>query len=395
MPRLWIVACCLVTIACDKPSPAPPIVTPPPTPETINGTERLGWDQPAADAVELATIGYVVYVDGVRTELTGASCGTASSAAFPCTARVPTLPAGAHVLELASFVNDDGIRESARSAPLRVIVVTQTATGDHRAAAAARTGIVTEGLESPTDFAFAPDGRLFVAERRGRVRIVREDRLASEVALSLADTLGASGELLALALDPQFEQTRRAFAIYTEPSRAGGLTFTLARFREVAGTLGDRAVLLDGVPAAAPSPTAALRVGPDARLYAAFDDGGDPRMRRDPASLNGKIVRLELDGTTPRDSVGATPVYADGLQSPVAIDWDPSTGTLWVADRGQQSSRFVFYHGTRFPAWAGRLVSTSDPMFGGRATVVAVGPDGGIYFGTAGAIGRLWPDRAP
>ena len=86
MSRLWIViGCCLALIACDKKSPpAPPVVETPPAAETINGTERLGWDQPAADTAELATIGYAIYVDGTRTALTGVTCASAAAAAgFP------------------------------------------------------------------------------------------------------------------------------------------------------------------------------------------------------------------------------------------------------------------------------------------------------------------------
>ena len=56
-------------------SPPPPPTVDPGTPgETINGSERIGWDQRAADTVELATFRYAVYVDGARAELTGATC---------------------------------------------------------------------------------------------------------------------------------------------------------------------------------------------------------------------------------------------------------------------------------------------------------------------------------
>jgi glucose/arabinose dehydrogenase len=428
VPRLWIVVCCLTLIGCDRKSPPPaPVVNPPATSETVTGTERVGWNQPAADAVELATIGYVIYVDGVRTELAGVTCASAAAAAsFPCSARLPPMSVGPHALQLASFVNDGSVLESARSAPLLVTLVGQgvflgqtfgaAAVGEEPRAADAkvvsngmtlRGELVAAGLEWPTDLAFAQDGRLFVAERRGRIRIIRDGRLLSEPAVSLADTLGAEGQLLALALDPQFERTRHVFAIYTELSRPGDRSgdrsgepmFTLARFREVSDTLGDRAVLLSGVPASSPSPAAALRFGPDGKLYAAFDDGGDARRSRDAGSLNGKVLRLNPDGTTPRDATGATPVYADGYLSPVALDWDPVTATLWVADRSAGASRFAFYRGTLFPGWAGRLLSASDKIFGAGLTSgpggVAVGPDGAIYFGTAGGVGRLVPDRAP
>ena len=106
-------------VACgSKTPPAPPVVdSPPSTGETINGTERLGWDQQAADAVELATIHYAIYVDNTRSELADASCAASpTSAAFACSARLPRHRHGAHTLQLASFVNDGSVLESARLA---------------------------------------------------------------------------------------------------------------------------------------------------------------------------------------------------------------------------------------------------------------------------------------
>jgi glucose/arabinose dehydrogenase len=401
-------------IACDKKSPEPPVVDPTPAPETVTGSERIGWDQPAADAAELGAISYVVYVDGARTALSGVTCaGALAGAGFPCTARLPSLTAGAHTLELASFVTDGSVLESARSAPLRVLVAglaPGAPAGDAaravlRDAGAQHAEIVADGLESPTDIAFAPDGRLFVAERAGRVRVIRppsasarQGSLIAEPAIVLADTLGAGVQLLSIAIDPQFERTRHVFAIYAAPSRAGDSMFTLARFREVSGTLGDRAVLLDGVTAAAPSPSAALRFGPDGKLYAAFDDGGDARRRGDAGSLNGKVLRLNADGTTPSDPGSATPIYTGGYGSPIAIDWDPPTATLWTADGAAGGSAFVFYRGALFPAWSGRLL-TAATLFDDRTAstigLVAVGPDGAIYYGTTAAIGRLTPARTP
>ncbi len=359
-------------IACDKQSPpSTPIVDPPSATETVNGTERLGWNQPAADAVELAAIGYVVYVDGARTELGGVACAPAGSL-FVCTARLPALTPGAHSLELAAFITDGGVLESARSAALRVTLAApsqaapkiETARLTLRSPHGLRDEIVVDGLDSPTDIAFAPDGRLFVAERAGRVRVVRPGsaRQASpvaETAIALADTLGAGVQLLAIALDPAFPRTHHLFAIYAGPTPSGETAFTLARFREVSDTLGDRAVLLDGVTASSPKPSAALRFGPDSKLYAVIDDGGDARRRRDAGSLNGKVLRLNADGTTPSDARGATPVYADGVGSPVAIDWDPGTSTLWVADRAAGASAFVFYRGSLFAGWGGRMLSAA------------------------------------
>jgi glucose/arabinose dehydrogenase len=482
MLRLSIVLCCLTLIGCDKKTPAPPVMEPPPQRETINGTEPVGWEQPAADTVELAAIGYVMYVDGTRTALASTSCATSPTAAtspltFACSARLPMLSPGAHTLELASFVSDGAVLESARSAPLRVTVVsavtpTEPASGPARSFSAGtavttdqvrlRIELVVKGIDHPADLAFAPDGRLFLAERSGRIRILapNADRLAPvdggethlpEPAVSLAGVIGADGQLLALALDPQFDRTRFVFAIYTAASRSGQLVFTLARFREVAGTLGDRIVLLDGIPATSP-PSASLRFGPDAKLYAAMDEKGDARQRGDAASMHGKILRLNPDGTTPDDQAGAMPLYADGYRgAPGGFDWDLTSLLLWVADRDADGSsrlrtvaldsgvavgmkrgivRGAFalpaetkpssvavYRGGLFPAFAGSVLVASeegrhllrvrlDPQTYthpvgteqllqdrvGAIRAVAIRPDGAVYFGTADAIGRLAPD---
>ena len=320
---------------------------------------------------------------------------------------------GNHTLELAAFVNDGAVLESPRSSPVRVNVVaqtalanagaapsdgnTQTATGTHvpalREGVAARASAIG-GLISPTDMAVAPDGRLFIAERSGAVRIVRDGRLLSDPAVSLADAMGADGQLLAIALDPQFDRSRFVFTIYTAPDRSGAPAFTLARFREVArhAWRSRRAARCRARRVVISFGRAPLR--PGRKLYAAFDDGGDARRAQDPASLNGKVLRLNADGTTPNDATGSTPIYAARFGSPVAIDWDPPTSTMWVADRSAGAVPFTFYRGSLFPAWSGRLITAStlfDEASASGVSRVVVGPDGAMYYLTARGVGRLAP----
>jgi hypothetical protein len=131
MGRIGAIVVVLVgSCACGGNAPQPPVVTPPAGTETINGSERIGWDQRAGDTVELAAIRYAIYVDGTRSELAGVNCATTAAAAgYACTARLPAMASGSHTLEIASFVEDGGTFESARSAALRV-TVSPAATGD-------------------------------------------------------------------------------------------------------------------------------------------------------------------------------------------------------------------------------------------------------------------------
>jgi glucose/arabinose dehydrogenase len=447
---------CVAIAACDDGSPPQ---SPEPG-EPITGNERLGWDQQAADGVELASYRYAIYVDGVRLELADVSCAsTSGSGGFACSARLPIMSAGSHTLDLAAFTVGGGVLESGRSAPLRVIVgpatvLSSAASGPSGQVITTADGVrlrlelVADGLKDPTDLSVAADGRVFVAERAGRVRIVRNGHLQTDPALTIGDIARErASELVALALDPQFERSGLMYVIYTARSDSDRAVFRLVRFREVNGTLAERAILLDEIPSPSSQPVAALRFGPDHKLYAAFDDGGDARRGGDLGSYNGKVLRLNPDGTTPPDHTTASPVYAYSLHSPHGVDWQQTTGTLWLADtgvddverlnvvldndgrstRGAVGPKYVlprltgavsmtFYRGNLIPALRDDLliaaaegrhilrlqfdrgapaqIVASERLLDdqvGSLRVVGIGPRGEIYFCTATALGRLVP----
>ncbi len=70
------------------------------------------------------------------------------------------------------------------------------------------------------------------------------------------------------------------------------------RFREVGNRLAEGAVLLDDVPAANIHNGSRVKFGPDGRLYVTFGDVATPSNAQDVASLNGKILRFNADGTS-------------------------------------------------------------------------------------------------
>jgi glucose/arabinose dehydrogenase len=450
----WALVLCGMAAACGNSAPPPPIVVPGPV-ESINGTERIGWTQPAADAGELATFHYALYVDGSRFELNGAECAHASTRAeFSCAAPLPPLTAGTHSLELATFTVADPVLESARSPSLRVTVAAH-APAVARAPAAWPVGLsittsdrvklrleqLTGDFVDPTDFAFLPDGRVLVAERSGRIQAVLDGRARPRPALASSDT----DQVLALAVDPQFDRTHFVYGLVRERWAAGPV-FCVVRFREANNALVDRIVVLDGIPAAASGASAALRFGVDGKLFAAFDDAGDPSVAGDLASRRGKVLRLNPDGTTPADQAAGTPVYSYPHRSPRGLDWHATSHALWIADgdvagsgrltvvvsetprirgaisatltlpRGTVPSSMAFYRGGLIPSFRDDLLIASDegrhllrmridprdPNRGvpierllldsiGGIRVVGVTPGGTIYVGTAGAVGKLSP----
>lgn len=416
--------------------------------QSIRGNERIGWDQQAASPSELASFRYAIYVDGNRSELPDVTCAnSAGNSGFACSARLPGLSAGQHTLELASYVTVDGaISESPKSPPLRVNVsaglaapapsVTSNSrpsetrppsTEGQELKGLASIQTVIDGLNDPVDLAIAPDGRMFVAEGTGAIRIVRNRQVVADPALVLDDYVAEpdARRVLSLTLHPDFATTGYVYVLHGSSGRGGEPVFRLARYREAGGVLGERAVLLDQVPHASRAGAGSVRFGFDGKLYVALDDGDDPARVGSAGTYNGKVLRLNDDGSTPDDQPAGTPILATGLGSPCGLDWDASA-VLWIADcRGAAEGRLlsiparqldrraryqhamsqplngaVFYRRDDIPALANtmilatgegllrvrfdpssRRVSGVDPFAGdlGAVRAVAVHPDGSVY----------------
>lgn len=341
----------LALAACDKKSPTdgppgsgtdrpgsggPDGPTPPGSgsgqAQPITGNERIGWLQAAATREELDTFRYHIYVDNVPIEMQGVSCAAASGG-FDCSAPLPRMSVGRHTLSIATFVDGSPGLESDRSVALTVNVVQALTTGGGTTAPATivtddgiRLSVVSlgAGLDDPSDLAIAPDGRIFISERSGRIQVFRDGMVRPASAPSAAVDVGDRRGVLALALDPEFAKTGYLFAA----NIAGG-QFRLVRYQAVGDTLGEGATLLDRIEAGA-APSATLRFGPDHKLYLGLDDAGDPSRPGDLGSFNGKVLRLNPDGTTPPDQAGGTPVYALNVNQPRGMDWDGTT--LWIAE---------------------------------------------------------------
>jgi aldose sugar dehydrogenase len=198
-----------------------------------------------------------------------------------------------------------------------------------------RVEVVAASLEHVWSLAFAPDGRLFVTERPGRVRILDLTARTSEVALTLDDVF-AQGEAgaLGLALDPNFAESRLVYVYYSARVSGGNAVNRVVRYREAGGRLAERAVLLDNIPAAAIHDGGRVRFGPDGLLYATAGDAAVTSLSQDLASPAGKILRLNPDGTTPRGNPFGSPIYSYGHRNPQGLDWHPATGALWASEHG-------------------------------------------------------------
>jgi glucose/arabinose dehydrogenase len=200
-------------------------------------------------------------------------------------------------------------------------------------AAQPRLTVVAAGLEVPWALAFAPDGRLFVSERPGRIRVVKNGRLESAPAATLPAAAQGEGGLMGLALDPAFAQTGRLYACYTTEKR-GRLVNRVVTLIPRDGATPDERVLVDDIPGAGIHDGCRVKFGPDGKLYVTTGDAGQSRLAQRRDSLAGKILRLNPDGSAPADNpFPGSPIYSLGHRNPQGLAWDRG-GRLFAAEHG-------------------------------------------------------------
>jgi glucose/arabinose dehydrogenase len=208
---------------------------------------------------------------------------------------------------------------------------------------------VTEGLAYPWGLAFLPDGKMLVTERPGRLRVVSADgkQMSEPVAgLPEVDARGQGG-LLDVALDPAFQKNQLIYWSYAEPGQGVNNT-AVARGRLVDGAA-PKVENVQVIFHQAPSLNSTLHFGGrlifgrDGTLFITLGDrsiteGRMQAQRMD--GLLGKIVRLNPDGSIPKDNPfvgkdGVRPeIWSFGHRNIQAATLHPTTGELWESEHG-------------------------------------------------------------
>ncbi len=208
---------------------------------------------------------------------------------------------------------------------------------------------VASGLQNPWGMAFLPDGRLLVSEKPGRLRVITPGGAMSEpvAGLPAVDARGQGG-LLGLAIDPAFASNRLIYWSYAEAREGGANNTAVARGTLVDG-VAPRVENVQVIFHQAPSLVSTLHFGGrlvfgrDGTLFITLGDrsiteGRMQAQRMD--GLLGKIVRLNADGSVPKDNPfvgkeGLRPeIWSLGHRNVQAAALHPSTGELWEAEHG-------------------------------------------------------------
>ena len=216
--------------------------------------------------------------------------------------------------------------------------------------------LLTENLTLPTALQEAPDGRLFVTEKGGAVRVVKPNgTLVATPAITLDVETESERGLLGITIDPNFATNRFVYVYYTVPPATpeGNAHNRISRFTMVGDTINANTefVLEDLDPLEGSHHNGgALHFGTDGRLYVAVGDNASPGSAQSLTSHFGKILRFNADGTIPSNNPiiiegfdGQTTVgkyraiYAVGLRNPFTFAIQPLTGRTLINDVGQNA----------------------------------------------------------
>lgn len=202
---------------------------------------------------------------------------------------------------------------------------------------------IATGLEHPWSVAFLPDGGFLVTERPGRLRrIDAKGALSAPIAGVPAVWAQGQGGLLDVALAPDFATSKRIYLSYAEAGDNGTAGTAVARAILGEGTLTDVEVIYRQQPKLSGGNHFGSRLAFDTtgHIFISQGERNDRPTAQKLDMLQGKLVRLHLDGRVPRDNPFAgrkdarPEIWSYGHRNMQGLAFDPRTGKLWESEHG-------------------------------------------------------------
>ncbi len=313
-------------------APLPPDTQAPSAPANLNASAisssqvDLSWTAATDDR---GVAGYRIYRDG-------AQVGTAATPSF----RDGGLAASTtYSYRVAAY--DGAVNVSPQSTPVTATTPATTQQPTQREDVTLTTGIV-----NPTAIGLAPDGRIFVAEQGGKLRVVKDGVLLPTPFLQVAVTATNERGLLGIAFDPNYAQNRWVYVYYTSASPVVNRVsrFTASASNPDVAEPGSEVFVFDGIPSKTGWHNGgAIHFGGDGRLYVAVGEGHSGTNAQSLDTVSGKLLRIDKDGGIPTDNPFYTTavgknraIWALGLRNPFTFDIQP-TGRIFINDVGDNA----------------------------------------------------------
>ncbi|CAG9606758.1 PQQ-dependent sugar dehydrogenase [Pseudoneobacillus rhizosphaerae] len=196
--------------------------------------------------------------------------------------------------------------------------------------------VLADNLEVPWSIQKAGDV-FYISERPGSIVKVEDgEQVRQRVNLGRPLSEESEAGLLGFVLHPQFSANQQAFAYYTYDVQ--GSPFNRVVVLELKDNVWNEIkVLLDGIPSGPVHHGGRIKVGPDEKLYFSAGDAAVAENAQSLNLLNGKILRMNLDGSIPNDNPFPNSyIYSYGHRNPQGLAWDEA-GTFYESEHGQSA----------------------------------------------------------
>jgi glucose/arabinose dehydrogenase len=204
---------------------------------------------------------------------------------------------------------------------------------------------IATGISNPTAMEFAPDGRLFVCQQGGQLRVIKNGALLPTPFLTVVVNSTGERGLLGVAFDPNFASNQFVYVYYTATTPS--VHNRVSRFTAVGdvAVTGSEAPILDLENLSATNHNGgAIHFGPDGMLYVAVGENAVGSNAQTLTNRLGKMLRIAPDGSIPSDNpfFGTAAglnrsIWALGLRNPYTFAFQAGTGRLFINDVGQNT----------------------------------------------------------
>lgn len=334
-------------------------------PVQVTGSERLAWDQPETSSARIQQYTFIAYVDGVRAVLPDARCGTtASGGQFPCSARLPALTNGTHIVEVAGIF---GGREGGTSSPVVVRLGSGNLTTTAAVASVAATSTDTCAASGPcfsvttlgalegavTAMAASSDDRLWLVEDATTVKVMVNGAVQEQPAFAVDPR---TRHISDLAVDPAFAESSALYVAWVDDIDPSRRSVSVSRLRVAGPALGQEAVVVSALPLP-PAGEPRLTVDTQGRIYVSLPGGQVAGT-----GTSESVVRFNPDGSVPWESGQTQPYFDTGVFSPLALQFDAQSSKVWAAGRDRFDSAHVIGHDVTNPMTRGVSASFVDAV---------------------------------
>lgn len=224
------------------------------------------------------------------------------------------------------------------------------------------------GIQVPWEILWGPDDHIWVTERRGRVLRIDPATGSFTTVLNHQSEVESGGEpgMLGMALHPDFLNTPLVYIVYNY-GQGFSVSERLVSFRWDGTNLTDEVILIDDIPGGGIHNGSRLIISTDDKILMTTGDRGNADLSQDLNSLNGKTLRINLDGSIPDDNpMSGSYIYSYGHRNQQGLCHGPN-GIIYSSEHGaQQSDEFNIIEPNRNYGWPnvqGACNTTSEMNF--------------------------------